>query len=122
MGSNDSSSDDRSSNSCFHTGEGGIILAIQIVVTVDKKAVQIENQRMFIYLNEVNRVEPHSTYKKLQDATMALNICRGMYEVLNNLGLTEENNFVGEDIIRVEAKIQNIYEEKRRIDMIRRHG
>lgn len=89
-------------------------MAMQIVTTVDKNAVLIENQRMYAYLNEANRVNARTTFKALQDATRALNICKGMYEVLNNLGLTEEKNLVGEDIARIEAKIQNIYEEKRR--------
>jgi hypothetical protein len=88
-------------------------MAIQVVIPVDKQAVEIENRSMHTYLGDANSADAYSSYKALQDATKALNICKGMHRVLSNLGLTEEKEIVGEDIKRIEAKIQSIYEEKK---------
>lgn len=91
-------------------------MANQLLIADDKVAVIQQNKNMYEQLNNANRVSQDSTYADLRDALMALNICRGMYKVLDGLGLTEEKNFVAEDIKRVEAKIDSILEEKRRKD------
>jgi hypothetical protein len=88
-------------------------MATQNVLLVDKDAADIQNRRMHVYLDEANRVDAYNSFKALHEATRALNICRGMFEALNGLGLIEAENIVKDDISRIESKIENIYEEKR---------
>lgn len=93
----------------------------EIMYTVTKEAVVIQDKRMHRYLSAANSANERNTYAALNDAYRTLNIARGFYEALNGLGLLEERNMVGEDIERIEKKIRDLQEEKHRKDLARRH-
>jgi hypothetical protein len=65
-------------------------------------------------LRVANDIRTDSTYVKVSKAKEALYEGKGMYRVLNSLRLLDEKSVIGEDIDRIETKINNIYEEKRR--------
>ena len=93
----------------------------EILYSVKQSDVIIQDKRMHRYLADANLVDERSTRKALNDAYRALHIARGFYEVLNGLGLLNEHNMVGEDIERIEQKIQEIMAERNRKEAIRRH-
>ncbi len=89
-------------------------MAMQIVIPVDNAAVKEQRSYLMTLLTYANDVAPHSTYVKVNKTKEALYEAKGMYRVLNSLELIREQSIIGEDIDRIEAKIQGIYEEKRR--------
>jgi hypothetical protein len=91
----------------------------EILYSVSKDAVVIQDKRMHRLLAEANSTDERSTYRALNDAYRALNIARGFYEALNGLGLLEIQNLVGEDIERIEKKINDILDSKRRRDTLK---
>lgn len=91
----------------------------EIVYTVKRADVVIQDKRMSRLIQDANSVGPSSTYKDLNDAYRALNIARGFYEALSGLGILDLQSMVGEDIERIEQKILELKEEKYRMDLHR---
>lgn len=89
------------------------------VQLVARKDVVAQECIMQDFLRDANGVNVNSTYKALSDANRALHIATGFYKVLDGLGLLEEKQMVKEDIERIEQKIIDILEEKRRYDFPR---
>ncbi len=85
----------------------------EILYTVPKEAVVIQDKRMHRYLGAANSANTRSTQAELIDAYRVLNIARGFYQALNGLGLLDPQNMVGEDIERVEKKILELQKEKK---------
>ena len=91
-------------------------MAMQIVIPVDKAAAKAQISQLLMLLRSANDVHKNNSYVKINKAKEALYEAKGMYRILNSLKLLAESSLIGEDIDRIEAKIQIIYEEKRRND------
>lgn len=91
----------------------------EIVYTVKRADVVIQDKRMSRLIQDANSVGPSSTYKDLNDAYQKLNIAKGFYEYAKGLGLHDAKSLVGEDIERIEQKIVGLKEEKYRLDLHR---
>lgn len=91
-------------------------MAMQIVIPVDKNASKAQISQLLMLLRLANDIHKNSTYVKVNKAKEALYEAKGMYRILRSLKILEESSLIGEDIDRIESKIQNIYEEKRRTD------
>ncbi len=89
-------------------------MAMQIVTTVDRAAAREQISQLMTLLICANGATSRSTYTNVSKARDALFEAKGMYRVLNGLDLISEQSTIGEDIDRIEAKIQDIYEGKRR--------
>lgn len=82
--------------------------------TARKEDVTIQNKRMHKYLYQANQVAPGSLMKDIQAAFRYLCLAKGFYYALNGLGLLSAGNRTGEDIIRIENKINGLMGEKLR--------
>jgi hypothetical protein len=91
----------------------------EIVYTVKRADVVIQDKRMSRLIQDANSVGPSSTCKDLNDAYQKLNIAKGFYEYAKGLGLHDAKSLVGEDIERIEQKIMDLKEEKYRLDLRR---
>lgn len=89
-------------------------MAMQIIIPVDKAAAREQISQLMTLLICANGATSRSTYTNVSKARDALLEVRGMHRVLNGLDLISEQSTIGEDIARIEAKIQDIYEGKRR--------
>jgi len=89
----------------------------EILIIVSKDALTIQIKRMHKYISEANEVNNNSSYESLNFAKLTLANGRGIYICLKGLGLLSEDEITGENIDRVQKKIDYILEEKRRKDL-----
>lgn len=87
---------------------------MQIVMTIDKNAARAQISQLLMLLRSANDVHKDSTYVRVNKAKDTLYEAKGMHRVLSELKVLDEASLIGEDIERIEIKIQSIYEEKRR--------
>lgn len=85
-----------------------------ILVAVDKDNVKAQINKMNECLGQARSVRPESTFIAVYDARDNLYLAKGYYYALGGVGLLQDCRIVYEDIVRVEEKISNIIEEKRR--------
>jgi hypothetical protein len=86
----------------------------EILYTVKQEATSILIKRMNKYISEANEVNSDSAYESLRFARLTLANSRGIYICLKGLGLLSKDEVIGENIDRVQQKIEDILDEKRR--------
>lgn len=89
----------------------------EIVITVSQKVTKELIAHMIMLIRLANEVSKDSTYAKINKSKEALFEAKGMYRVLKSQQMLKEKELIGSDIERIEEKIQNVYEEKRRKEM-----
>ena len=94
---------------------------MQILLTVDKKAVSDEKTKLYGYLSIANKVSEKSTYAYIKEAEKSLNKAYGIYEALKSLGLLDTADADQWDLKRIENKIAEVLQQKRLRDAIRRY-
>lgn len=90
-----------------------------LVVPVPITTAQSWIARLNDYIIKANSVSELSTYTRLKYAEEALHRANELYSVLHDIRELSNWQEVGEDLIRIGAKIENIQMEKSR-EVIRR--
>lgn len=94
-------------------------MAMQIIIPVDKSAAREQISQLMTLLICANGATLRSTYANVSKARDALCMAKGMYHVLDGLDLIREQSTIGEDIARIEAKVQGIWEKKLREEYLK---
>lgn len=85
-----------------------------ILVGVDKPAVQKQITKLHDYLAKANAVSESNAFTEINGARNMLFMAKGIFSVLLDLKLLPNCHALGEDIQRIEAKHEYILEQKRR--------
>lgn len=92
-------------------------MANQLLLTVDKGAVQSVKDSLRDYINKANAINPEITYVALRRAEEWLQRAKAIHKTLKVLDLLDEASVTEEDLERTENKLRDILEEKRRKDI-----
>ncbi len=85
----------------------------QIVLTVNKVAVQEQRVKLYNYMSSAKEVTTDSNFRAIRKAEAYLNKAKGVYETLRNLDLLDDFSVTYEDIERMEIKLRNIIDQRR---------
>ncbi len=84
------------------------------MVAVNKQDVSAVIALMRNYMRTANDTHLDATYVKITKARGDLRRAQGIHEALQVLDLLPGNDRSGEDLSRIETKIEDIYEQKHR--------
>lgn len=91
-------------------------MAMQTVLTVDKATVSVLKDNLYKLIKSAQDISAQSTFEHLRLAKESLDIARGLFKALNELGLIDDLSITEEDLERVQRKHMHVLEDKRRSD------
>jgi len=87
---------------------------VQIVLTVDKGAVQAQKSKLYSLLSEAKKVTAQSSFASIRYAEKQLYKAEELFEVLTELDLIDGISISREDFELTESKLADIITEKQK--------